>query len=79
MSLPWNPLAGLLINHGIRLRPIIALPGSVKSEDSLGAHRRIGKAIRNVKIRLDDPRDREAFSRWCESSRYGLLCQGPAT
>jgi hypothetical protein len=36
---------------------IIPLVKSVRFEDSLGAHWRIGKAIDNVKIQLDEPMD----------------------
>ena len=49
----------------------------IKLEDSLGVHRRIGKAIHKVKIRLDEPGDEEALSCWFKSSRGQFYIRGP--
>jgi len=47
--------------------------------DSFGVHWRIGKAIHKVKIRLDEPRDREALGVGTNSAVGSFLYQRPAT
>ena len=75
----------LIVAQNIRERPLFLLyhivshpsTPSAEFQDSLRIFQGIGKAIRKVKIQLDEPMAWEAFGRWFKSRLWQLLYQEP--